>query len=379
MADDVGQCKSHDQLNKEIEYLKNENNLLKNLIMEAQVRLEKERSFLFSLIDGIPAYVYLQDKDYSIKYANKTFYECYGGYDMKPCYKVMHGRDIPCETCMTFRVFETKEPQIWIYRDNKSGAIYRVYDYPFTDNNGTELVLEMGIDITVHQKNEDSRSNLYANISHELRTPLTKIIGYSEAIIDGKNKEEDYRHYAESIHNNSNALSRLINDLFELSKLETSQKLDFEVLDLSQVLLDFCDEQEFYFGDTERKFEYEILPDLPEVKVDINRIVQVLNNIIENATRYTKKGDSITLRAFTQDKNLIILVADSGKGIAPEDIKNIFNRFYQGIRREYNNGNCGLGLHICKTIIEQHKGKIWAENRAGGGAAFYIELPAAII
>lgn len=363
------------ELVNEIENLKKENGHLKTILKEAQTRLEKERNFLFALIDGIPAYVYLQDKDYSIKYANKVFYEWYGGYDMKPCYRVMHGRDIPCENCTTFRVFETKEPQIWVHRDIHKKTIFRVYDYPFIDNDGNELVLEMGINITDHQQAEDSRSNLYANISHELRTPLTKIMGYAEAIVDSNNSAEQYKNFADCIYKNSLALNRLINDLFELSKLETSAKLDFKLINLNKVIFDFCVEQEFYFSDKKRIFLYEIEPDLPAAYIDVNRLIQVFSNIVENALRYTEIGDTISLKAYTENESIIISIADTGEGINLEDIKYIFNRFYQGKRKEYREENRGLGLHICKTIIEQHSGKIWAENQMDKGAAFFIKLP----
>ncbi len=360
---------------KEMERLRQENDNLKNILKDAQVKLHKERSFLFSLMDGIPAYVYLQAKDYSIKYANKMFYELFGGYDIKPCYMVLQNRDIPCENCMTFRVFDTKEPQIWVHRNDSSGKIYRVYDYPFADYEGEELVLEMGIDITIHQQNEDSRMNLYANISHDLRTPITKIMGYSEALIDLDNLAEEYHRYAQCIFKNSAALVKLVNDLFELSKLETRNILHKKPIDPHLLFKDFLEEQEFYFTDKAQRFQYEIQEELPLIEVDIRRIVEVMSNMIDNAIRFTKEGDVISVRVYTRENKLIISIIDTGSGIEQEELKYIFNRFYQPERREYASAHCGLGLHICKTIIEQHGGRIWAESVAKKGAAFHISLP----
>ncbi len=362
-------------LKNEIKKLQQENSHLKKILNEAQIKLQKERNFLFSLIDGIPAYVYLQADDYSIKYANKMFYELYGGYDIKPCYKVLHNRDIPCEDCMTFRVFDTKEPQIWTHRNPQNGKIYRIYDYLFVDDEGTELVLEMGIDITAHQSIEDSRLNLYANISHDLRTPITKIMGYSEALMDVSDSSEENQKYAQCIFRNSLALGKLVDDLFELSKLETRSVLNKKVVEPSLCFADFLDEQAFYFSDKDQNFSYHIQDDLPLMEVDFELLIEALVNIIDNSVRYTEKGDNIFVDIYAQDDNLIITVSDSGYGIAPEELKYIFNRFYQPGSKESESVHSGLGLHICKTIVVQHGGLIWAESELGKGSVFYFSIP----
>jgi len=362
-------------LKTEIKKLQQENSHLKKILDEAQVKLQKERNFLFSLIDGIPAYVYLQADDFSIKYANKMFYELYGGYDIKPCYKILHNRDIPCENCMTFRVFDTNEPQIWMHRDQLTGKIYRIYDYPFVDYEGTALVLEMGIDITADQRSEDSRLNLYANISHDLRTPITKIMGYSEALIDVSYTSDENQKYAQCIFRNSQALVKLVDDLFELSKLETRNVLNKKVVEPSQCFEDFLDEQEFYFSDKEQNFTYHIQDNLPLIEVDIALIIEALENIIDNSVRYTRKGDIIYINVYSQDDDLMIAVSDTGQGIAPEELKYIFNRFYQPGSKKHESEHSGLGLHICKTIVVQHGGHVWAESELGKGSIFYMSIP----
>ena len=204
--------------------LKQANAELSVKLREKEEQVRRERSFLFSLIDGIPAFIYLQSKDYSIKYANRVFFDLFGDYEGRPCYKVMNHRDTPCEECRTFWVFDAKMPQQWSYC-NHDGRFFRIYDYPFIGENGEELVLEMGIDITQQQKYEDSRSNLFANISHELRTPLARILGFTELLRDELyTDEKDTQKLISSIHTNSLALNQLIGDLFELSKLETTHK-----------------------------------------------------------------------------------------------------------------------------------------------------------
>ncbi len=359
----------------EIKRLRAVNEQLRMLLEKSKRKIKSERDFLFLLIDSIPAYIYLQRKDYSIQYANRVFYELFGEFEMKPCYKVIHKRDKPCEVCKTFIVFETKKPQQWLYY-NKNGTIFRIYDYPFVDDRGCELVLEMGIDITPYQKYEDSRSNLFANISHELRTPLAKIMGYAESLKDGLySAEEDHEKVIDCIYNNSVSLNRLINNLFELSRLETVHDVELSRVNLYNALSDFCEEQKYYFMNKDQIFEYSISDALPFVFANTNRMIQVFENIIENAIRYTGKGDVISLHAFRVNNNLLIKISDSGIGIRKEDLKYIFDRFYQRANNSNSKTHGGLGLHICKTIIDQLHGKLSVESEEGKGTTFYIKIP----
>jgi signal transduction histidine kinase len=372
--------RDHDSISREdlirtIAALEDEKEELLVLLEKAQGRFRKERDFLFSLIDGIPAYIYLQAKDYSIHYANKVFQKYYGNYQGKKCFSAMHNLDSPCKDCRTFVVFETLQPQDWISY-NWQGPIYHVYDYPFLDESGEMLVLEMGIDVTEHQKYEDLRTELFANISHELRSPLARIMGYTESLRDGIYKsEEDCARAVECMYLNCFSLNKLIGDLFELSKLDTPQAFQLREVNLYQALLDFCGEQELFFAGKPQLFSYSIEKDLPVVKADVNRIVQVLENIIDNAVRYTSDGDGITVTAANVAGSLQISVADTGSGISRDDIKHVFSRFYQGTRSADAKSHSGLGLNICKTIVEQHGGRIWVQSQDGQGSVFYIAIP----
>jgi signal transduction histidine kinase len=358
--------------------------MLENRIEELELQLKKEeerfrieRKFLFSLVDGIPAYIYLQAKDYSIRYANKVFERLYGDIETKPCYKVMNDLDAPCLKCETFKVFKTKQPQYWIAH-NRKGKTYRVYDYPFVDENGEELVLEMGIDVTEHQKYESMRLELFANVSHELRSPLAKILGFTEILRDNVYQgEADYKKIVNCIYMNALALNKLIGDLFELSKLESTHSIQLRKVNLYNALSDFCEEQKFIFNDRSQYFSFSLDRELPMVLADTNRIIQVLNNLIDNAVRYTGDGDSIGLYAGYDEKEkcLRITVSDSGCGIPKEELKNVFSRFYQGIRRCDAKNHSGLGLNICKTILEQHYGKISVESEPHEGTTFFVTLP----
>ena len=134
----------------------------------ARIRLEQER--LFSLLDGLPAYVYLQAPDYSVRYANRYFRERFGEDLTRSCHDILWGRDEPCETCPTFKVFADRQPRHWEWDAAPDGRTYQVYDYPFSDTDGQQLVLEMGIDIT-ERKRLESQLHTLAMVDDLTRLP----------------------------------------------------------------------------------------------------------------------------------------------------------------------------------------------------------------
>jgi len=122
----------------------------------AEEALEVERGRLYSLLDALPAFVYLQAPDYSVRFANRYFREHFGEPEGKPCYEVLWGAKEPCKLCPTFKVFETNKPQVWEWSQSPDGRIYEIWDYPFADVDGSPLVLELGVDITERKKAEEA-------------------------------------------------------------------------------------------------------------------------------------------------------------------------------------------------------------------------------
>jgi signal transduction histidine kinase len=348
---------------------------LHDLLVEQNRRKKMGPESIFSMIDGIPAYVYLQKSDYSIRYANKHFIENFGDYHKKPCYQAMHGYDHPCEPCPTFEVFKTQKPQNWLFH-KPDGTIFRIYDYPYIDEDGTFLVLEMGVDVTEIRTLEDSRSMLFSNISHELRTPLTRLLGYTEMLSDGMFESEIERELLISnIHSNAITLNKTIGKMLELSRLEAKAHTDLSPVQLLKALDDFCEEQRYYLKNRAIQFDYKIEDNLPIVMADSELILKVLSNLIENACRFVPDDGQIELCATCQEDYLQIFVRDNGTGIAKSDIKSIFERHFQGTCVCNDDHHNGLGLHICKIIIELHGGRIWVDSIVGEGATFYFQIP----
>lgn len=231
---------------------------------------------------------------------------------------------------------------------------------------------------------ETSRRHLLSNISHDLGTPMTLIQGYAEALIDGVvTQPEQQKKYLKLILGRITGLNRLISDLFQLSKLEARQ-MNFNIHPMStDELIQYFDERyELEMADAGLRFEtttYTFRSTVNSrglVKIDLDRIDQVLTNIIYNAVKHTPQGGMIQLQFIVDEQTLVAQVQDNGSGIAPEDLPYVFDRFYKKDKsRNTAGGGSGLGLAIAKEIIDYHGGRIWAQSRVGQGACISFMLP----
>ncbi|AEI46178.1 ATP-binding protein [Paenibacillus mucilaginosus] len=231
---------------------------------------------------------------------------------------------------------------------------------------------------------ETSRRHLLSNISHDLGTPMTLIQGYVEALIDGVVTQPDQQQkYLKLIHGRITGLSRLIADLFQLSKLEARQ-LDFDIrpVPADDFIRYFEERYELELAGAGLRFEmisHVMKPadsDPAWIRVDLDRIDQVLTNIIYNAVKHTPAGGLIQLLFIVDEYSLVVQVQDNGTGIDPEDLPYIFDRFYKKDKsRNTARGGSGLGLAIAKEIIDYHGGRIWAQSMVGQGACLAFMLP----
>ena len=225
---------------------------------------------------------------------------------------------------------------------------------------------------------ENNRKELIASISHDLKTPITSIQGYVEGLIDGIPKdEESFNKYLQIIKDKSIKLNHLIDDLFYFSKLELD-KLNIEKNEYSsrKVFNEILNPYKLEFEEISQKLIIEKpIPDA-KIKVDKNRIGQVVDNIIKNAREFIDKEGKVEIN-FDKDQNyFIVYITDNGVGIKKEDEKNIFDKFYRGEKsRSRQFGGTGLGLAICSEIIEAHNGQIGVESIRGEGSTFYFKLP----
>ena len=225
------------------------------------------------------------------------------------------------------------------------------------------------------ERGEQSRRQLTADIAHELRTPLTVIEGTVDGILDGIFQPD--REHLNSIKEQSTLLTRLIGDLRDLSLAESGQlKLNLASTNMVELLQRLASRYEVNAREKDVRLKLETAQEVPKVRVDPARMEQVVSNLLTNAIRHTPPGGSITVTIDSNKEGLVISMADTGEGIAPEDLPHVFERFYRsGGSRSRKEGGSGLGLAIVRQMVEAHHGRVWVESQPGRGSVFHILLP----
>lgn len=219
------------------------------------------------------------------------------------------------------------------------------------------------------------RRQMTADIAHDLRTPTSVILGYTEALSDGKlqGTPEMYR----VMHEEAQHLNHLIDDLRTLSLADAGELPLLKQAIVPQILLErTAAAHSIQANNQETTLLIVPTADLPAIHVDPDRMAQVLGNLVSNALRHTPPGGEIMLSAAQHNGNVLLKVSDTGSGIAPADLPHIFNRFYRGDQSRTHNGASGLGLAIARSIVETHGGTIAAASILGRGTTFTITLPA---
>jgi hypothetical protein len=244
-----------------------------------------------------------------------------------------------------------------------------------------EMVRRIGEQMQALKRTDAQRRELLANISHDLRTPMASMQGYLETLLlkEGSLTEEERRHYLEIALRHGERLNRLIGELFELGKLVCQETaLNPETFPAGELVQDVL--QKFQLAASQKgvRIEASLGEGLPFVLADIALIERVLQNLIENALRYTPEGGIIRVSLAREDGRIAVQVSDSGAGIPAEQLPAIFDRFHQVEKGEQvGSGPAGLGLAIAKRILELHGSHITATSTPGLGTTFTFDLPIA--
>ena len=233
-------------------------------------------------------------------------------------------------------------------------------------------------DVSDWRRLERMRSEFVANVSHELRTPITAVKGFSETLLDGAMNDPDLtKQFLQIIHDESERLKRLVDDLLELSKIESGHAVFKHVqTDLVQ-LIERTVAKYRHQAETAGLTLSTELPERPvEFEGDVDRVAQVLINLVGNAIAYTPAGGEVAVSVEETEKHAVMVVRDTGIGIPKEDLPRLFERFYRVDKAlARRSGGTGLGLAIVKHIVEGHGGKVNVESKVGDGSTFRVYLP----
>jgi signal transduction histidine kinase len=238
---------------------------------------------------------------------------------------------------------------------------------------------ELGLAFDRERAIETGRRDLVAAISHDLRTPLSSIRIMLEAIEDGVVQDaETVSQYHRAMQDQVNRLSRLIDDLFELSRLDAGdQSLNVAQVDLGELVSETVESLRPAAESRSVCLEMEEAAPKLYVAVDADKLQRVLANLVQNAIRHTPPGGRIGVAIQARGREFAVEVSDSGEGIALNDVEHVFDRFYRGEKSRTHNDSAGagLGLAIAKAIVEAHRGRIWVESQPQNGAKFVFTVP----
>lgn len=261
---------------------------------------------------------------------------------------------------------------------NMGGRIISVRMAPlFNEKHFLWGVVAVLQDVTIERKTEHMRREFVSNVSHELRTPLSYLQGYTEALLDGMAEDSDEKQkYLNIIHEETLRLRRLVNELLDLSRIETGQiAIDKKMISINKIIERVIKKVEPAVDKRGVKIETQY-EDLPMIAADEDRIQQVILNLVDNAIRYTKSNGKIIIKASNSKGGIVVSIRDDGEGIPEDELPFIWDRFYKTDKsRVRDKGGTGLGLAIVKNIVELHDGKVWAKNCKKGGAEFSFFLP----
>ena len=226
------------------------------------------------------------------------------------------------------------------------------------------------------EKVETMRRQLIGDVTHELRTPLTAVKGYLEGVMDGvlPATPETFQ----QIHAEIDRLQRLVNDLQELSRVESGAvQLELALTSPAGLIEKIQNNFSNQFSEKDIQLLADVEPGIPNILVDSDRIIQVLTNLVGNALQYSSNGGTVTLAVHQEKSEIVFSVKDTGIGISAEQLPYIFNRFFRTDKsRNRASGGSGIGLTIAKALIQAHHGRIWAESKGEGrGSTFSFSIP----
>jgi two-component system sensor histidine kinase VicK len=339
-------------------------------ISSEKSKLEK---ILENMADGVMAF----NRQGVLIHANPICYEMLGTTNMDHRFDFIFpklGVDVSFDKLI---VGEEKETSTMLVLEERYFQLYFA-SYTNVLGEGEGLIVVMQ-DVTTQQKLDQMRKEFVANVSHELRTPLTTVKSYTETLMDGAIEDKELaQSFLEVMNKETDRMTKLVQDLLELSRMDNSQlQLDFSKVQLERLAKDTLEAQKLQANEKGHKLVLEFDENkCYTILADPSRIRQVLHNIVSNAIKYTPDPGVITVKLFKHDE-VVLQVQDTGLGIPKQDIHRIFERFYRVDKaRSRKMGGTGLGLSIAKEIVELHGGRIKINSKVGKGTIVTLYLPA---
>jgi two-component system NtrC family sensor kinase len=253
----------------------------------------------------------------------------------------------------------------------------RVYNAQYTPLEGIGSVITVQ-DISYLKQVDRLKSDFVHTISHDLRSPLTSVLGYTELVSRVGVLNEQQNEFLNRIRSSIESITSLVNELLDLSRLEAGFDTRREIVRLENILKFALDTMDGQFRLNNLTVLSDIAEELPELRGNPIRMRQLLDNLLNNAAKYSQPGTTIRISLHAEGNLVIFSVADEGPGIPQAEQGRIFEKFYRASNVSEQVGGSGLGLAIVKSIVDSHQGRIWVESVVGKGSTFFVVLPAYI-
>ncbi|WP_283584000.1 cell wall metabolism sensor histidine kinase WalK [Limosilactobacillus difficilis] len=285
------------------------------------------------------------------------------------------------------QLIDQSQTHLMVDMNDANGLILSAFFTPIQRESGfvSGLVCVLH-DVTSQQKEERERKQFVSNVSHELRTPLTSVKSYVEALTDGAWKDPEVApRFLKVVQDETERMIRMINDLLSLSRMDSgTAKLNLEYVNINELFNYILNRFDMIIKKEKNENpdgkHYSIVRHFTKqdlwVEIDTDKFTQVIDNIMNNAVKYSPDGGVITCRLVATDKHVILSISDQGLGIPRKYINRIFDRFFRVDKaRSRKQGGTGLGLAISKEVVNMLGGQIWVDSTEGRGSTFYISLP----
>jgi PAS domain S-box-containing protein len=354
--------------------------ILEQAVDEATVELRRAKERVETILNHSPDAILLLAPDGTIETTNPAFLKMFSyvgdelrGQELANLVESDH--IAPLHHALEVITQQHSPQQVELVTKRKDGSTFDVQAVlGAIQENGDLLGIVCSLrDITALKDIERMRNEFLSTATHELRTPLTSIQGFSEILLTRELQSQRQKHYLTMINDQATQLARIIDELLDLSRLESKQGLQF---DFKPVRMDgLVAEMLQPFVDTSPRHHFQLkgLHNASPVLADRFRLMQVLRNLVSNAIKYSPDGGKITILAQPTSGYLTVSVQDEGIGMTPEQQVRLFEKFYRV--DSTSTPGTGLGLVICKVIVEGHGGEIWVESKPGVGSAFCFTLP----
>ncbi len=345
-------------------------------LKEAEETLRLERDNLFAILEAMKDGVFIVNRQYTVEYLNSELENDFGPLEGRKCYQYFHNREEPCPWCKNEEVIAGKTVR-WECSFPNNQKTYDLVATLINNLDGSVSTLEIFHDITERKRVEQLKDEFIGLVSHEMRSPLTVITGALNTVLtEGPNlSRKEERQLLEDAAWEAGTLAHILGNLLELSRVQADRLfLSFEPVDVKVVIRNAV--RSIKQQSSIHRFVLGLPKELPPVRADVMRLERILHNLLENAVKYSPDGGYIRVYAKMDSEHLVIGVSDHGIGISPQDQAKLFAPFQRlGNSRVEGVKGTGLGLLVCRRLVEAHGGRIWVESELGKGSTFFFTLP----